>query len=46
MSYYQAQLDDVNGRADAITAVCIAVLALGIAGAAYSAIRISGEKEK
>ena len=46
VSYHQAQLDDINSTANTMTAVCIAVFALGIAGAAWSAIRISGEKEK
>lgn len=44
ISYHQAQLDDINSRANALNAVCAAVFILGIAGAAWAALRMAKEK--
>ena len=37
LSYHQASLDDANSSAATMTAVCIAVLVLGIAGMSVAA---------
>ncbi len=39
ISYHQAQLDDINGRANAMNAVCAAAFILGVSGAVWSAVR-------
>ncbi len=44
ISYHQAQLDDINGRANALNAVCAAVFILGLTGAAWAALRLTKEK--
>ncbi len=41
VSYHQAQLDDAEASADALNAVCAAAFILGIAGAAWSALRLT-----
>ncbi len=46
ISYHQAQIDDINGSANVLNVVCIAVFTLGLAGATLSALRISYGKEK
>lgn len=46
VEYHQAQLDDANSHAGIMTAVCIAVFVLGLAGMAWSTLRISCSKEK
>ncbi len=41
---HQTQLDDANGRANALNAVCAAAFILGLAGASFSALRLTKEK--
>lgn len=44
VSLHRSQLDDANARANALNAVCAALLILGIAGASFSALRLTKEK--
>ncbi len=43
VSLHRAQIDDINAQANVLNAVCAAVFILGIAGAAWSALRLSKE---
>lgn len=45
LNYHQAELELANSRASALSTVCIAVFAAGLAGLAYAAVKLSYPKE-